>query len=579
MSGFKFHEKTLRRCHVLLALFLLVGSTFTGCRDSRDDSLFPYGWEKVGERFDSVTLVLERRFLKYRDFDSARQDIELLRELADEDRGDTRQIKQARYLYWKARYERAKGSSKMQFDRMLDSTSAMIDSARYPYDARRIRWTKDAYNGAPVSATKEWYNQITDDIAFYESVGDYMIAGDLYLQLASTLSEVGCDPDEALRMVDTADSLFAIAGMNRNIVNNELNRATILSRTDPAKAAVILRGMLNDTIVRSQPDMMYKIYHNLYSYVQDTAALRKGYGYLTASKADSCMKCYYLCLLADVALIKGDTATAGAYADSVLSSLDCLDSNDALKEVAYISLANILTMREEFQAADYLMMTAHNLRKARENSTARNYIIKTELNKYIAEAKLAAIKASYRRTIGLLCVIFVLVLGGGVMAWLAYRKIQRQNLINMSDKLEAERSQRKVLAMTLVLEEKDNMMTSLEGTLDELASEGEIPTGAAQRMKNSIKIHSGSQDESEGFIETFTKIHPQFSTHLKGDFPSLTETELKLASMITIGLENKHIARILAIRPESVKQARWRLRSKLGLDTAESLSDFLARYK
>lgn len=34
----------------------------------------------------------------------------------------------------------------------------------------------------------------------------------------------------------------------------------------------------------------------------------------------------------------------------------------------------------------------------------------------------------------------------------------------------------------------------------------------------------------------------------------------------------------LGIRPESVKQARWRLRSKFGLTSADSLEEFLRRY-
>lgn len=40
-----------------------------------------------------------------------------------------------------------------------------------------------------------------------------------------------------------------------------------------------------------------------------------------------------------------------------------------------------------------------------------------------------------------------------------------------------------------------------------------------------------------------------------------------------MGLDNNKIARLLVIRPESVKQARWRLRKMMGLDKDVSLDD------
>ena len=42
-------------------------------------------------------------------------------------------------------------------------------------------------------------------------------------------------------------------------------------------------------------------------------------------------------------------------------------------------------------------------------------------------------------------------------------------------------------------------------------------------------------------------------------------------------MENKHIARVMSIRPESVKQARCRLRGKMGLGPDDSLDDVIRR--
>ena len=54
----------------------------------------------------------------------------------------------------------------------------------------------------------------------------------------------------------------------------------------------------------------------------------------------------------------------------------------------------------------------------------------------------------------------------------------------------------------------------------------------------------------------------------------ITEGELRLCAYIRTGMENKHIAQMLSLQPESVKKNRYRLRQKLNLGK-ESLEDFL----
>ncbi len=60
---------------------------------------------------------------------------------------------------------------------------------------------------------------------------------------------------------------------------------------------------------------------------------------------------------------------------------------------------------------------------------------------------------------------------------------------------------------------------------------------------------------------------------LLGAYPGLADSYVKLATFIYMGLDNNRIARLLVIRPESVKQARWRLRRMMNLDKDTSLDD------
>ena len=73
----------------------------------------------------------------------------------------------------------------------------------------------------------------------------------------------------------------------------------------------------------------------------------------------------------------------------------------------------------------------------------------------------------------------------------------------------------------------------------------------------------------------FEKTHPGFLKNLKAAWPDLSETQVRLATYIYTGMDNKQIANFLNIRVESVKQSRWRLRMKMGLQPGDSLEDTL----
>lgn len=177
-------------------------------------------------------------------------------------------------------------------------------------------------------------------------------------------------------------------------------------------------------------------------------------------------------------------------------------------------------------------------------------------------------------TIGILAAVFI----GMLVAWYFYRRMQIQKLGRMKASLELEESQRRVLAMQLDMEEEGNLLSSVHREIADLTAKGEISHSAGNRIGSSIKTHIGTKLERDNFIETFSSLHPDFSERLKAAHPSLTDADVRLASFIALGLENKHIARIMSIRPESVKQARWRLRQRMGLTGDISLDAAIAAF-
>lgn len=83
----------------------------------------------------------------------------------------------------------------------------------------------------------------------------------------------------------------------------------------------------------------------------------------------------------------------------------------------------------------------------------------------------------------------------------------------------------------------------------------------------------------EEFKLRFNEIHPDFYRRLLHDFPSLTETDLRIMAFIKLNLTTKEIADITVQQINTIKAIRKRIRQKVKLtDRSDSLLSFIARY-
>lgn len=80
------------------------------------------------------------------------------------------------------------------------------------------------------------------------------------------------------------------------------------------------------------------------------------------------------------------------------------------------------------------------------------------------------------------------------------------------------------------------------------------------------------------FHENVDMVNHEFMTKLKKNYPSLTNSELHLASLLRLELNTREIATVKNITPDSVKVLRYRLRKKIGLTKGTSLSEHLLNY-
>lgn len=98
---------------------------------------------------------------------------------------------------------------------------------------------------------------------------------------------------------------------------------------------------------------------------------------------------------------------------------------------------------------------------------------------------------------------------------------------------------------------------------------------AAARLTSALRSYQAGAETRTAFLTVFSELNPAFFDNLQARCPGITESERNLAALVALGLEAKHVARLMSIRPESVKQARWRLRTRMGLGSGESLEEAL----
>jgi len=77
------------------------------------------------------------------------------------------------------------------------------------------------------------------------------------------------------------------------------------------------------------------------------------------------------------------------------------------------------------------------------------------------------------------------------------------------------------------------------------------------------------------FDKQFSDIHNSFFVNLVKNYPNLSKAELRLCSLLRLGLSSKQISVITHTTVDSVRVSRNRLRTKLGIKREDNLTTFL----
>ena len=362
-------------------------------------------------------------------------------------------------------------------------------------------------------------------------------------------------------------------GYYKVVAKNAINVANIqFRRGNVEEGKAMLLGLLKNPDITGDANAYNLVLRNLYAYTNDVEWLLKAYRTVEDDDDYRDLQGIY------EAFISSHYEEVGKSDSAVVYSRRAMGNISFINDYGYKGLvmsAYSATMEREgkidsalYYQKQYVLYSDSDYVQNQQSEVLRLVNVR--------EVSLAMARENervQRVRLYFVAALFALLLLGGIIYFMLYRKQKRHQLAVRDSRLVMEKSRRQLLAVMLAMEDKNNMLDALREEIEGMRKEGIIGAQEAGRLENLIKLHLAGGEEWDTFQQLFVEVNPDFVSRLHAAYPTLSDSYVRLATYIYMGLDNNKIARLLMIRPESVKQARWRLRRMMGLDKDTPLDD------
>lgn len=456
---------------------------------------------------------------------------------------------------------------------VIKKALGMVDSAKSPYLYSRLLLQRAVLDPELSSKTATYFNVLPTFI----DARDSMVVVETLWELNNSYEYVWDDStvlecfNEILKWVpDTMCNLQNI--MRFNIIALERGDGT-----NPHYVGKIDSLRQDKNLIGLSPPLAVLVYSDLYRIQGDANDLDTAAMYMQGMVGDhDAVKVYYGQKLSN-ALKCGERDTAAHYAAALegylsdespmiietiksllpyYKAMGMTDKYDALNS----RLAEMQTKAAAYEEATKMarMNTQRQMRDFRKYTTVKTHEEHTRV---------------LWLTVGVLVVLFLTV---GVIVFLQLRKRHLEAKARLHDDLE--NTKRRLTVAQLRAVENEQTLSNVLTDLGNISSEHNDVQSHADRIKVKLKAQLSGEDDWERFSAVFTEMRPGFVEKLRETYPVLTQGDIRLCCLLSMGLDTKHIARLLLIRPESVKKHRQRLRAKLGLSPEVVWTDYFAAF-
>lgn len=190
----------------------------------------------------------------------------------------------------------------------------------------------------------------------------------------------------------------------------------------------------------------------------------------------------------------------------------------------------------------------------------------------------------YQREFALFIAIFVELLlftYATIKKFLNFRRnafelnVKKNLLLEQQEKMQFELEHKKQEVLSKITAQKSTYQEHKD--ILELLIEAESGSSrdlyrAKEKMKTLVRNKATSFD----FLKHFEGVHTGFISRLQEKFPVLSSNEIKLCAYLKMNLSSYDIAQLQGVEKNSINQARFRLRKKLGLDKSVDLVHFIS---
>ena len=456
---------------------------------------------------------------------------------------------------------------------VIKKALGMVDSAKSPYLYSRLLLQRAVLDPDLSSKTATYFNVLPTFI----DARDSMVVVETLWELNNAYEYVWDDStvlecfNEILKWVpDTMCNLKNI--MRFNIIALERGDGT-----NPHYVGKIDSLRQDKNLIGLSPPLAVLVYSDLYRIQGDANDLDTAAMYMQGMVGDhDAVKVYYGQKLSN-ALKCGERDTAAHYAAALegylsdespmiietiksllpyYKAMGMTDKYDALNS----RLAEMQTKAAAYEEATKMarMNTQRQMRDFRKYTTVKTHEEHTRV---------------LWLTVGVLVALFLTV---GVIVFLQLRKRHLEAKARLHDDLE--NTKRRLTVAQLRAVENEQTLSNVLSDLGNISSEHNDVQSHADRIKVKLKAQLSGEDDWERFSAIFTEMRPGFVDKLRETYPVLTQGDIRLCCLLSMGLDTKHIARLLLIRPESVKKHRQRLRAKLGLSPEVVWTDYFAAF-
>lgn len=542
--------------------------SFPGC--NRQKTLSTRPWVSVGGEFDSVAKELEWKFNDFSHYDSILTYIERL-EMLTTSESELYNLQRARILYWKSkllwRVEKHDSSLILAKDALR-----FIDSITYRYDYLRLVCL--IYSQTDTMSIAVKYGFYEGCLKYAKKYGDKAFEAYTSILIGNLMGNIG-EYTKALHYLLTADSLNRILGYDKLVAKNKINEARVFcNKGNKNVSDSILKSLIGNPLLYGDTFAMNLIPRNLYASSNEISYLYQANDQIKKSKSFRHLRALYSALLLKHNYAENNIDSVFYYGNLICEDLPyVIDYNH--KAIVWQALSLAWTLTDRLDSAYICRIRFENYVDSVQIQRSATEVLRLSALHEMGAREAEYRAADFRKNMIGAFIIFGVITSGVMVALLLNRRHMRQKMRAMANELELEKAKRKMAATALSIEEKDKVLDTLRNELSDMRKEGDIKEGNARRLESTIKSHLLEHDNEETFREMFDTVNPGFTEKLRELSPGIADSYVKLASYILMELDNKRIASLMMIKPESVRQSRWRLSQRLNVPEGETLESYL----